>query len=146
MAYEFVYTDLLLVCVFTSLLLFIANGVSLLFILEKGWHATCLAALSSFLVGLVAPVIILASDLIQNILGFWIALLLPSLFVMFVVHHSWQDRLKLHTDWQCHQCGYTLLNLPSNTCPECGKTFDPKVIAVSKDAHEQMLKIKLLGW
>ncbi len=26
----------------------------------------------------------------------------------------------------CHHCGYELTGLDSGTCPECGKTFDPR--------------------
>ncbi len=134
------------VLVVTGILLFMANGIGLFLILDKGWHATCLAALSSMTVGLMALFVYAASVEIQSKLTLWIALPIFSMFVMFVIHRSWQDRLKLNTDWQCQQCGYTLLNLTSYTCPECGKGFNSQIILASKHAHDQMLKIKLLGW
>ncbi|GEM_PF-5494917 len=130
----------------TGILLLMANGIGLFLVLDKGWHATCLAALSSMTVGLITLFVYAASIEMQSELTLWIALPLISAFVTFVIYNSWQDRLKLHTDWQCQQCGYTLLNLTTSTCPECGKGFNTQIITASKEAHDQMFKIKLLGW
>lgn len=39
--------------------------------------------------------------------------------------------------WCCHRCGYVLIGLPGNRCPECGEKFSPEQVVKSIPSHRR---------
>jgi hypothetical protein len=48
---------------------------------------------------------------------------------MVLTVKGWHMGIKKFQAWQCQHCGYALIHLQTDQCPECGKHFDPCAIA-----------------
>lgn len=126
-------------------LFLLVNGVGFFFTLKEHWYASAILAVWTSCVPLLCFSILDINYWMQSEIALLATLALMSVITLYLINRSWQDRFKLHRDWQCQTCGYNVLNLTSNTCPECGEFFDTQLAIASKEAHEQMRKIKLIG-
>ncbi len=53
---------------------------------------------------------------------------LAMALAMALTVKGWHMGIKTFEAWQCQQCGYALIHLQTDQCPECGRPFDPQVI------------------
>lgn len=63
---------------------------------------------------------------------------LAILITVPLTRKSWQHSKSMRPAWLCQHCGYPLINLTSETCPECGEVFDIQVVNQSHFDSQQI--------
>jgi hypothetical protein len=68
------------------------------------------------------------------------AMVMSSMGVLVLGWPTW--RLYVHpviapNPWCCYRCGYMLIGLTGNRCPECGERFNPVQVAKSIPPHRR---------